>query len=147
MAQATPFWSGKHTAIKAFVDGSPVSFKAQSWTVKQNSVMADDSLCGEDRPHFQRLVQSYDISLTCFARDLAEINTLLQDVDNDDGAVLPLAKGIAMSIKPLDGTKGGYQASGEVVIGDWELAIGGQTERAKITVPFKAQYFKPVPTL
>ena len=144
---STPFFSGKHTAVKAFVDGSPVAFKTQSWTAKQNSTMCEDGLVGEDRPHLQRLVQTYDVNLTCFARDLVEIMALLTDVDNDDAAVQPLTKGLAMSFKPLDGTKGGFQLSGEVVIGDWELAIGGQTERAKVTVPFKAQYFKPVASL
>jgi len=147
MSNATPFWCGKAATIKAFVDGSPCGFKVQSWTCKQNSVMCEDSLCGENRPHLQRLVQTYDVSLTCFVRDLAELNTLLTDVDNDDGGVQPLSKGIAMSIKPNDGTTGGYQLSGEIVIGDFELQVGGQTERAKITVPIKATNWKPVKSL
>lgn len=147
MANATPFWCGKASTVKAFVDGSPVTFKIQSWTAKQNSVVAEDALVGEDRPHLQRLVQTYDVNLTCFMRDLAELDALLTDVDNDDGGVQPLSKGLAFSIKPNDGTTHGYQAAGEVIIADWELAVGGQTERAKITVPFKMTKFKPVKSL
>jgi len=48
MANATPFWCGKASTVKAFVDGSQVTFKIQSWTCKQNSVVAEDALVGED---------------------------------------------------------------------------------------------------
>lgn len=144
---ATPFMSGKQATAKLFIDGSPVVLNVQSWTVNQRSVKAEDGLCGEDRPHIQTLVQGYDINLTCFQRDVNDIKALLVDVDNDDQSVMPLNKAVALSLKPLDGTRQGFATSGEVAIDDWSWAAGGQSERIKLTIPMRSQKIKAVQTL
>ena len=144
---ATPFMTGKLATCKAFIDGAPIAFKVQSWTVTQRSVKAEDGLCGEDRPHIQTIVQGYDINLTCFMTDSAELLKALTNVENDDAGVMPLNKAVALSLKSLDGTSQGFVTSGEVTFDDWSVNAGGQPERLKVTFPIRAQKVKAVQTL
>lgn len=144
---AGPFMAGKAATCKVFVDGSPVTFKVQSWSVTQRSVKAEDGLCGENRPHIQTIVQGYDIGLECFVSDTEELKKLLVNVENDDANVMPLDKAVSLTLKPLDGTRQGFVTGGEVTIDDWSLKAGGQSERLKLTIPIRAQYVKAVQTL
>lgn len=139
----TPFWAGKNAKILFFVDDTKVEFDVESWNCKPNVTEIDVGICGDDRDENQRIVNYFEISLTGRIRDMKVLQALLQDVDNDDGLVEPLAKDVAMSIKPNDGTRVSFAAQ-EVTIGAWELSVGGRKELASVTIPMKARYFKEI---
>lgn len=143
----TPFWKGKNAKVLFFQDGAQVTLDVLSWSVKPNVTESADGVCGEDRDRLQTDVNFFDINLECMQQDTVGLRTLLKNVDNDDSNVLPLDKSVAFSIKPNDGTSHAFAVGGEVTVGGWEWASPGRVERAKLTIPLRAQYFKPLSTL
>lgn len=143
---AAPFWSGKNSKFLFFYDGQQVTLHVQNWSVKPNVTEAADGVCGEDRDRLQTMVNFYEISVTAWNTDLAPVEKLLANIDNNDANVQPKDKTAVLSIKPNDGTSAAFVAS-EISIGAWELSVGGRTERATLTVPMRARFFKPAPTL
>jgi len=141
-----PFWSGRSSTLKLFVDEQSVTINVQQWSIAPFGTEAQDSLCGDIRAENQTLVEGYNISITCLMRDAEPIRVLLANTENDDLLVMPFRTEVGLMIKPLDGTAHGYSVS-EVTIGLWELAVGGQSERATVTIPMKARFVKKVALL
>jgi len=142
-----PFWKGKNAKVLFFQDGKQITLDVDSWTVKPNVTESNDGVCGEDRDRLQTDVNFFEINLETKQQKLDALDGLLDNIDNNDANVLPLDKSVAFSIKPNDGTSAAYAAGGEVTIGAWDFGTSGRTERNKLTIPLRAQYFKKIGTL
>jgi hypothetical protein len=141
------FYSGKDTKVVFFIDGAKVTVDVTSWSAKPNVTDANDGVCGEDRDRLQTITNFYEVSLTCKQTGVDDLKKLLVDTDNDDAAALPLDKQIGILVRPHNGTSVGFVTSGDTAIGGWDWASPGRSERQTLTIPIRAQYFKPVQTL
>lgn len=142
-----PFWKGKNSKVLFFQDGKQIILDVLSWTCKPNVTDSADGVCGEERDRLQTDANFFEINLECMQQKFEGLDALLDNIENDDAKVLPLDKAVAFSIKPNDGTSAAYEATGEVTVGAWDFGASGRTERNKLTIPLRAQYFKKLGTL
>ena len=143
-----PFWSGKNATVSFFMDGAnKVPVVVESWSCKPNVTAVNDGVNGEDRDRLQTMVNYYQFTLNCKQEGVKDLLKLLVNIKNDDQNTLPLNKGLAFIIKPNDGTTSMFQVSGDVTVDDWEWANSGRTDRQKLTIPMRSQYFTEVPTI
>ena len=146
-----PFWTGRASTVLFYMQGSKIPLLVVSWTCSPDMTEGKDHVNGEKRARPWRVVDGYEIKLTCKQRDTFEITTLLRDVmddDDDETSVITgvsAQKSIAFAIKPRDGSSVGYTTGGIVTIGKWDWGVGGNTDRAIVTIPFHAQDFKEIP--
>jgi hypothetical protein len=141
-----PFWSGKNATVSFFIDGSnKVPVTIESWSVKPNVTAINDGIGGEDRDRLQTITNYYQCTLNCKQVNVADLIQILANSANDDTNALPLNKGLSFLIQPNDGTYASFQFSGDITVDDWEWANSGRTDRQKLTIPLRAQYFTQVP--
>jgi hypothetical protein len=143
MAKAAHF-TGKNVKTKFFIAGISIGdLDVKSFSAKPNITSINDGVCGEDRDRLDNETNFYEIKLSCFQRDLSKFSKLLVDQDLIDEGGIATDKEFAFVIKAKDGSKKGYQCS-EAVFDDWNLDVGGRTERGMLEIPIRCRYIKEV---
>ena len=142
----TPFFRGKDAVFRLFQDGKEELLNAKTWSVKRNTSDGADGVNGEDRDRPYSVTNYYELSVTCYQRDVAVLLALLDDQSNDDAQTTPLNKAVGINIRIQDGSRAAFVAK-EVTLGAWELNQGGRPDAVMLTVPLRARYFSKVAAL
>jgi hypothetical protein len=140
-AQIAPFFAGMHTKFVFLQDSQKLPLDVEKWSLKLNATKVNDGVCGEPRDRLWRYINWYDLNFTCKLVDIIVVLSLLRDVDNDDAGAIPLVKAGGLLILPPNQNRRALAIS-NVIIDDWEIAAGGRTERAVLTIPARAQEVK-----
>ncbi|GEM_PF-4166294 len=143
-------WSGKHSTVIWYLDALKVPLLVEKWKVQLVTTEGYDHVNGEKRARRYRVVDGFDITLSCRQVNTVEIEALLADVMVDDDSEdtfgpQPASKQVAIAVKPLDGGRYGYSTSGIVTVGAWDWGVDGRTSKSLVTIPLHAQDLKIVP--
>lgn len=135
-------FTGKNCTFKFFMGGKSIGeLDVRSFSCKPNIVAIADGVCGENRDRLDKEVNYYELTMSCFQKDLTKLKNILADQDAEDDGAVPTVKDFAMVIKTKGGEKGGYIAQ-ECVLDDWNFDIGGRTDRVMLDLPIRCRYFK-----
>ena len=74
---------------------------------------------------------------------LEQVDTFIDDRDNEDARAIPLDKSALMQLFPRDGSKKAYGFT-DLVIEDWRVKQGGRTERIMLSLSLTAGDMKKI---
>jgi len=141
----TPFWSGRSSVLRWYIDGEQNVLHVVSWTVRQVATEGLDHVNGEARARPWKVVDGYEIKVECRQRDVQVAKRLVEmplPMNEDDSEYSPVDEtqhDVAIVVKTLDGSSHGFMTVGSVVVGGWEFGVGGQTDRNTMSLTFHAQ--------
>jgi hypothetical protein len=142
----TPFFKGKDVTLIFLRDSKKVEIKSKSIEVTLNSTDSNDGVNGEDRDRLQSTPNFFEIQIEAYMEDCKELQIMMDEVEQIDTRTQPLEKGVAMLVRPNNGTKYAAEAQ-QVSIGAWSWSISGRTENSMLKIPMRARYFRAVPTI
>ena len=135
--KATPHATGKNSFLTLFKGSNPLGgFDVEQWTIKRVGEQIEDGVCGETRTRKDFEITGYSLTVSLFNRDLEKLGKLLADQKDADDIKPQDELTLGIVIKPKDGTKVAYKLVNGV-FDDWQLAVGGQTQRIKVDLPMR----------
>jgi hypothetical protein len=141
------FLSGRSAVMRYFQDGKELAaLNCKSWELGPKTTDFHDGVNGEKRDRNGSQTDYYEINLELWVDNLAQVDTFLEDRDNDDGHAAPLDKSALMQLFPTDGSKKAY-AFTDLSIGAWRVKQGGNKERMLLSVPLFAGDMKRINTI
>lgn len=137
---AIPYASGKNFSLKLFQDNASIGdLPVKSFEINRDGTMAEDGVNGEDRNRNQFITTGFSGTIDAFVRDLKVLDKLFDQQDTEDASTAPLEVGMGLLMRPNNGTRDAVTLT-EMTLGNWKLASSGMTDRAMLTIPFKARY-------
>lgn len=143
-------WGGRHSTVTWYLDSQKIPILVEKWQVKIVVTEGWDHVNGEMRARPFRIVDGFDIALSCRQVNTVEVEALLADiiVDNDSEDSIgpqPSLKQLAIAVKPLDGGRYGFSTTGIVSVGQWDWGVEGRAPKSLVNIPLHAQDLKIVP--
>lgn len=141
------FLSGRDATIRSFQDGKEIApLSANSWNIKPSTTKYRDGVNGEKRVRTGAQVDFYDVTIKCFVDNMNQVDTILQDIQNEDAHAVALDKSLLVQIFPKDGTKKAYGLI-DAVFEEFEIDNSGNQQRIGLTLMYTADDYKPIATL
>jgi hypothetical protein len=142
---AIPTWAGKNATVYFFQDNKKVTLNVTKWEVKPNVTEINEGFAGQDRDDLQTIINFYEISLECKERKTELLQAMVDNQANIDEEFIPFQQGVAILIKPNDGTQKAFQTKGQHSVGAWALSAPARNQTNTMNLPVRAQYFDNVP--
>lgn len=134
---------GTNARIVYFQDGNKVVLDAKTWSIKPNVTKNADGVNGEERDRLSRILNYWEVSISCYQRDATVLKQWLADQANEDAQAAPLSKSGGFRLYPRDGTSVAFVIS-DIVWDDFDLNQGGRDQAVMISLNMRAQDVREV---
>lgn len=143
-----PFLKGKNVTLTFLLaqdapKSEKIDLQATSFSVKPNVTQINDPILGKDRDDLDSEINYFEIKIETMVRNAKIIASFIKHQDKKDLKVTMAESAVGIIIKPHDGTQEAFMCR-NFVLDDWEFSISGRTDRFKVPVPGRCQYFGPL---
>ena len=146
MAASIPFVRGQNVTLRLYQDGKPITIVGKNWSVDSNAAEIADPVNGELRDRLDLVMNYYSGSVDVYQSDESTLQAMMDAQDADDAQGLPLSQTGAVQKNHRDGTRAAYLMQG-LKLGPWSESASGRTDAVMLTIKFRFQYYKTIPSI